>query len=662
MSRMTFSTIDEPIALTGKIYHKDSLLTSRPYLMLCLPISIDDCSYIYNKLSQMVNYSLDPNAPLYIGHLAIAAINDVSYISSDDRKYSIKINSRQSDQNYEFSCKGGVDYDKWLYYLNQAHKITNGEVGRKLRFCNILFNKESSGNRDYIRVTKDDISPVRRDRNESYTNSTISSNTNFDDMEVIGNMPRPNRPTLLFGNNPDDSFNYNYLCSEKYIENYNKEKENELQDSQLKALGNKESTETLLNDTQNREDKIQKKTSQSFHPDIDDITQVNHDTTTSSSTVNENEKPIGRLMNTDIFYDNKIDNSNGMKPAHNTINKTASGGLNEITPLNYGDMNSNHKINVMNQPIINNNINVINSSIPNLNPLLNSATGNTFNPTQGISYPAIPSAEPPNALINNTNSKMNHGNLTMGFNTTTTNSNSNALPNPLPVLAQPPPPLQISTQPSNQNSIPFDLPRQPAFYNPSTSNPDVYHDINKALYGQQKGADSSTPHSIPMIPPFYNSSSPAVPSSPLDLNKPNLPTPVEPSSPYSLPRHSAFYKQVGSVGSQNVNSVPNLNRKVINNGTPNTLPRYPPVQSTNASSSPTSPTSSTSSTRFNRQYEEQNKTLPRTSKKSEQPKKKFQSLPRYNSYKVTITRFKSIFSSNKNKVNRNISKTKKNNK
>jgi hypothetical protein len=42
-----------------------------------LPISIDDCSYIYSKLSKLVNISLDPNAPLYLGHLAIAAINGI---------------------------------------------------------------------------------------------------------------------------------------------------------------------------------------------------------------------------------------------------------------------------------------------------------------------------------------------------------------------------------------------------------------------------------------------------------------------------------------------------------------------------------------------------------------------------------------------------------
>ncbi|KAL6617922.1 hypothetical protein U3516DRAFT_589436, partial [Neocallimastix sp. 'constans'] len=66
-----------------------------------------------------------------------------------------------------------------------------------------------------------------------------------------------------------------------------------------------------------------------------------------------------------------------------------------------------------------------------------------------------------------------------------------------------------------------------------------------------------------------------------------------------------------------------------------------------------SATSTTSTIEFNRQYEEQNKfkSLPR-SKKSD--KKKFRSLSRYNSYKVTITRFKSIFSHNKNKHNENV--------
>jgi len=38
------------IYFSGKIYHKSTLLKSRPYLMLCLPISIDDCSYIYSKV------------------------------------------------------------------------------------------------------------------------------------------------------------------------------------------------------------------------------------------------------------------------------------------------------------------------------------------------------------------------------------------------------------------------------------------------------------------------------------------------------------------------------------------------------------------------------------------------------------------------------------
>jgi len=167
-----------------------------------------------------VNYTQDPNAPLFLGHLSIAAIigealliiltsqdsldkpsfihfNNISFISADDSNCSIKINSEQTDQTYEFTCENVVDYMKWFYTLNQALKITNGEIGRKLRFCNILFNNESN----YYSKNK--------------------------------------YPALR---NLDDSFSYNYLCSEKYIENYNKEKEKELRKSKnSKLIQNKQS-------------------------------------------------------------------------------------------------------------------------------------------------------------------------------------------------------------------------------------------------------------------------------------------------------------------------------------------------------------------------------------------------------------------------------------
>ncbi|ORX55843.1 hypothetical protein BCR36DRAFT_320368 [Piromyces finnis] len=605
MNQINYSSIDEPLVLTGKIYHKDSILKSRPYLMLCLPISIDDCFYIYNKLSNIVNYSLDPNAPLYLGHLTIAAINgeavlivlnsnadlsnplfihfsNVSYISSNDRKYSIKINSDHPQQSYEFSCNGGAEYDKWLHCINQAFRITKGELGRKLRFCSILFNKEFNNKNNVKLIKNENLPTVKRIQN-------CLKKENY--IESIENIPKPNPPVFSLSNNPDDSFNYNYLCSEKYIENYNKEKENE---SKLSSLDNKESSKTLLDDL--KDDKI----TQSFNPSTDDITRINQDSN------HGNTNPISSLPN------NKVT------------------GLSDITPVNYGTMNSHHKISVMNQPIINNNINVINPSIPGFNSLLNPTTSNTFNSPQGIHYSSIQPADSSSTLVNNNSSITN--------------------PNSLPIV----PPVQISSQSTTTNQISSqnELTRQPVFYNPSpTSDANVYNDINNALYNK-KGTNLISPHTLPRIPAFYNSS---IPSSPTNLNKPNGSKQIELSSPHTLPRSSLFYKQSSGNKNNYANSVPNLNQLEINTtntNTPKTIPKYPDTHQ-QSPSLPSSPSSSTSSTRFNRQYEERNKTLPRTSKSAEQPKKKFQSLPRYNSYKVTITRFKSIFSNSKHKVNKN---------
>jgi len=388
----------------------------------------------------------------------------------------------------------------------------------------------------------------------------------------------------------DDSFSYNYLCSEKYIENYNKEKEKEIRDSKnSKLIQNKQNENSmLLIDTQNKEDQM--KSSQSLLP----FNKIKSSQILSSDI--ENEKPLGYIINQNQKIDEILFETSILPQDQQKLDILSNENIKNVTAST-----AKQKINVMNQPIINNNINVINSgNISHLKPLLNSATQNTFNPDH---YSNLQTIDPSKAL-NNTNSKMN--NISMNYGDDMIGSSTK------PAL------------PHQNTALPFKLPRQQVFYNPtSVSNPTVFNDINKAN-NIVNSSESSIHHTLPRLSAFYNPvPTPSPSSNSLEVSKP--------TSSNSLPS-----QPVSNINPVDSNELTNLN-------SPHTLPRYP-------ASSIEKSMSTSSAARFNRQYEEHNKSLSRTSKKAEQPKKKFQSLPRYNSYKVTITRFKSIFS--KNKVNK----------
>jgi hypothetical protein len=722
MNKSSYSTIDEPIALTGKIYHESTLLKSRPYLMLCLPLSIDDCSYIYKKFSNLLKLSIDPNAPLYLGHLAIAAINgealliiltskadlinpsfihfkNVSYVSGNDKKYEILIHSDQKDQNYKFSCKDSVEYDKWLYHLNQAHKITNGEAGRKLRFCSLLFNRETRNNK-YINTCDDKISQIINTPNDlkntkiinynSYTiakaTSNLINNTDIENDDISYNdITRPNGTPIYSLNEKsediiNDSFNYNYQCCEKYIENYNKEygKENDIErekEEKVSELKNTKTTrakhgtkpedeQTILFDTHFKENENQKKKSQSLIPinvsrkQSHQLIKDNSVLETTSHYLIDNDKAFKNLKGEILFESNTYAQDNS-----SNINKVNSQLNNEVTVLlntnNCSNISNGNKINVVNNPKINNSINVINCSSnannPSINPLLNSINDNVYSYTQTFQHNI---SSPSNDLTLNGTSVNNSASLTLSPPSTKFNFDSSQ--SQIPVLI----PTQIPAP-----SVPYGLPRHQVFYTPSSSSSNgSFEDINQVL-NSKKTLEISNPHTLSRLPVFYHpSSSPAV-SNPFNLSHQNLSTPqlsktVEPSTPNSLPRQQAFYKQATDMNTINsVTSSPNFNNNNISTvnaiySAPNLNQRLnvPEDASPSASSPPrrhtftkqASATSTTTISKFNSQYEEENKfkSLPKPKKSV---KKKFQSLPRYNSYKVTITRFKSIFSNNKNK-------------
>jgi len=585
---MLFSTIDEPVALTGNVFRKNSLLQSIPFLILCLPISIDDCSYIYNNLSKTVNYFYDPNATLFLGHLAIAAINgealliiltskddlvnpsfihfkNISYISGDNKNYSININSVEKEQNYDFICEGVVDYNKWLYSLNQAHKISKGEIGRKLRFCNIFFNNKECS--DFTKVSK----------------------------------------------------NNDYI-EENYIEKYNKDKENKIKKTVKSKLSQNKQNEKplLLSNTKRKEDQTfnQMKSSQSFLP----FTGIEEHIFSSDG---EDKRPLGNIINQNQKMDEILFETTILPLDHQQYDISSNENINKITSqLNNSTLNenstnttynptANQKINFMNQPIISNSINVINPNNIKQNFLLNSTSQSKFNPAQSLSISSIQPSDSSATLVN-FNSKMNRSSFNMNYDNDLTSLSTIHISSPYQI-------------PTNQNLIPHDLPRHPVFYNPTNST--IYNGINKT-HNLIKSSETSPSNSFTRQPHFYN----PTPTSPINSQETynyNL-------SDINSPPHQSIF--------DNNRSNPN---DVITSTTPHTSPKYP-------SSIEKSPSSTSSSTRFNRQYEERNKTLPRrTSKKTEQTRKKFQSLPRYNSYKVTITRFKSIFSNNSNKYKYN---------
>ncbi|ORX67371.1 hypothetical protein BCR32DRAFT_250430 [Anaeromyces robustus] len=241
---MTYSTIDEPIALTGKVYRKTSLLKIKPYLFLCLPISVDDCAYIYNKISNRRNTLNDPYAPLFIGHLAIASINAEAIL-------------------IVLSSKVDLDNPTFIHFK---------KTGRKLRFCNILFNKDVDKKLSYkdsdmtLKLTTDNEKDKTFNTTDSnITNSLIDieheiiriseqSNDDDDDDEITDEIPSHSeipKPIIPQNKISDDifneSFNYNYQCCEKYIENYNKEKEMEKEKEKEKEKENELKLKTSQN-------------------------------------------------------------------------------------------------------------------------------------------------------------------------------------------------------------------------------------------------------------------------------------------------------------------------------------------------------------------------------------------------------------------------------
>jgi len=337
----------------------------------------------------------------------------------------------------------------------------------------------------------------------------------------------------------------------------------------------------------------------------------------------EDKRPLGNIINQNQKMDEILFETTILPLEHQQYDISSNENINKLTSrLNNITMSekntttaynptANQKINVMNQPIISNNINVINPSNIKQNPLYNSTSQKKFNPSQSLSYSSIQPSDSSATLIN-FNSKMNRSSINMNYDNDLTSLSTTHILSPCQI-------------PANQNPIPHDLSKHAVFYNSTSSfNSTIHNNINKT-FNLINSSETSPSSSFTRQPIFYNPN----PTSPINSLETNTLSNLNSSSPQSVSN----------------NNYSNFN-DVITSTTPNTLPRYPP-------SVKKSPSSTSSSTRFNRQYEERNKTLPRTSKKAEQPKKKFQSLPRYNSYKVTITRFKSIFSNNnnKNKVN-----------
>jgi hypothetical protein len=357
-----------------------------------------------------VNISLDPNAPLYLGHLAIAAINgealliilvskadllnptfihfkNVSYISGNDKKYEISIHSNQKDQNYEFSCKDDVDYDMWLFHLKQAQKITNGETGRKLRFCNFLFDNQYNDKNIFSTViqTSNDL----KNTNEiGYSNTvtmpkTSSSIDNENDDDLFKSITHSSRIPVYSLNNKLNKVNnepINYSNEQK--------KENKLKATKtVKEEMKREDDFSRLNDTLFKENKIKKNSSQSYIPTSIIKKQSYHltkDNRISESVIENDNDPHYDDLKSEIFYKSNIftqDNPSKDKLVQSQTNND----FDIFNPSNYSNMSNDNNINTLNNPIINNNINLFNPDLNtinqnlDINSILNSDNNNNNN-------------------------------------------------------------------------------------------------------------------------------------------------------------------------------------------------------------------------------------------------------------------------------------------